>query len=89
MAQYRRYQEVSRIYRAGPLLWVGRQQVMHGEQWVARKTYYCITSILATWVMLRVQLLESLARYLCIDLCGREIDVPEQHLHHAQIGTVI
>ena len=40
-------------------------------------------------VMLGVQLLQALARYLRIDLRGREIDVAEQHLHHAQVGAVI
>src|SRR4029077_21126702 len=40
-------------------------------------------------VMLGVQLLEPLARHVRVDLCGRKIAVPEQHLHHAQVRAVI
>ena len=40
-------------------------------------------------MMLRVQLFESLARDVRVDLCRRKVAVPEQHLHDAQIGTVV
>ena len=39
--------------------------------------------------MLGVQLFETLARHVCVDLCRREVAVPEQHLHDPQIGAVV
>ena len=40
-------------------------------------------------MVLRMQLLEALARDVRVDLGRRDIGVPEQHLHHAQVGAVI
>ena len=39
--------------------------------------------------MLRVQLLQSFARYVRINLRRRNIRMPEQQLHDSQIGAVI
>ena len=36
-----------------------------------------------------VQLLEALARNVRVNLRGRNIRVPQQHLHHAQVCAVI
>ena len=43
----------------------------------------------AARMMLPVQLLHALARDVRVDLRGREVAVPEQHLHHAQVGSVV
>ena len=40
-------------------------------------------------MMLRVQLLESFAGDVGIDLGSGDIGVAKQHLHHAQIRTMI
>src|SRR3990167_8415494 len=40
-------------------------------------------------VVLLVQLPQSLPRYLGVDLRGRNVGVSQQHLHHAQISTVV
>src|SRR6516225_5041595 len=40
-------------------------------------------------MMLRVQLFETLARHVRVDLRRRKVTVPEQHLHDAQIGAVV
>ena len=40
-------------------------------------------------MMLRVQFLQAFARHMRVDLRGREVAVPEQHLHHAQVRAVI
>ena len=37
----------------------------------------------------RGPLLAPLARNVCVDLRGRKITMPEQHLHHTQISAVI
>ena len=39
--------------------------------------------------MLRVQVFQSLARDVRVDLRGRQVAVSEQHLHHPQVGAVI
>src|SRR5262245_25032295 len=39
--------------------------------------------------MLRVQVLETLARDVRVDLSSRKIAVPEQHLHDPQVRAVI
>ena len=44
---------------------------------------------LATWMMFSVQLLQPLARDVRVDLRGGNVRVPEQQLHHPQIGTVV
>jgi hypothetical protein len=36
-----------------------------------------------------MQILEALARHMSIYLCGRQVTMPQQHLHHAQVGTMI
>ena len=40
-------------------------------------------------VMLLMQFIQPLPRYVGIDLGGRQIAMSKQHLHHAQIGTMI
>ena len=40
-------------------------------------------------MMPRVQLLHALPRHMGVNLRRRNIRVPEQQLHHAQIGAVI
>ena len=40
-------------------------------------------------MMLRVQLLQSLPRDVRVDLGRRNIRVPQEQLHHAQIRAVI
>jgi len=42
-----------------------------------------------TRLLFGAQLLEALAHYMLVDLPGREITVPEKHLHHAQICAVV
>ena len=39
--------------------------------------------------MLRVQLLQPLARDVRVDLRGRDVGMAEQQLHDAQIGAVV
>src|SRR5690349_9333414 len=39
--------------------------------------------------MLGVQLLEPLACHVRVDLRRREIAVPKEHLHHAQVGAMV
>ena len=36
-----------------------------------------------------VQFLDPLAGDMCVNLCGRQIAVPEQHLYDTQIGPMI
>lgn len=36
-----------------------------------------------------MHLLQSRTRHMGVDLRRREITVPEQHLHHTQVGAVI
>ena len=36
-----------------------------------------------------MQILQSLARHVGVNLGCRQVTVTEQHLHHTQIGTVI
>ena len=36
-----------------------------------------------------MQLLQALARHVGVDLRGRDVCMAEQHLDHAQVGTVI
>src|SRR5215470_14938896 len=43
----------------------------------------------AARVMLRVQLFETLARHVRVDLRRREVAVPEQHLHDTQICAMV
>ena len=40
-------------------------------------------------MVLCVQCLQAFTRDMGIDLGGIQISVPEQHLHHAQIGAVV
>src|ERR1700687_3019447 len=40
-------------------------------------------------VMLAMERLEALARDVGVDLRGRNVRMPEEELHHAQIGAVI
>ena len=40
-------------------------------------------------MMFRVQLLQSLAGDVRVDLGRRDVGVPEQELHYAQIGAVV
>jgi len=40
-------------------------------------------------MVLRMQLLESLARHMGVDRCGRYIGMPQQHLHRAQASAVV
>ena len=44
---------------------------------------------LTAWMMLRVQIFQALARDVRVDLSGRQITVPEEHLHDAQIRSVV
>src|ERR1700728_1337963 len=43
----------------------------------------------AARMMARVQFLQALAGHVRIDLRGRQVAVPEQHLHHPQIRPVV
>jgi hypothetical protein len=43
----------------------------------------------AAWMVLGVQLFQSCARDLSINLRCREISMAKQHLHHAQIRAVV
>jgi hypothetical protein len=43
----------------------------------------------AARVVLRMQLLQALARHMGVDLRRRQVAVAEQHLHHAQVRTVV
>ena len=36
-----------------------------------------------------MELLQSFACHVSIDLRGRDVGVAEQHLHHAQVGAVV
>ena len=36
-----------------------------------------------------MQLLQPFARHVGIDLRGGNVAVPEQHLHHAQVGAMV
>jgi hypothetical protein len=40
-------------------------------------------------MVLMMQLLQTLSRYMSIDLRGRDVGVAEQQLHHAQVGAVV
>ena len=40
-------------------------------------------------MVLRVQLLQPLARHVRVDLRGRDVRVPSSSLHHAQVGAVV
>ena len=40
-------------------------------------------------MMLRMQALQPLARNVGVNLRCGQIRMPEQHLHHAQIGAVV
>jgi len=40
-------------------------------------------------MMLGMQLFHALARHVRVDLRGRQVAVPEQHLHHTQVRAVI
>ena len=44
---------------------------------------------LAARMVLRVQVLESLRGDMGIDLCRRNVAVPQQHLHYPQVGAMI
>src|SRR5262245_22044030 len=46
-------------------------------------------SLSAARVMLRVELLHPLPRHVRVDLGGREVAVAEQHLHDAQVRSVV
>src|SRR3954469_20669692 len=48
-----------------------------------------VAGVSATRMMLRVQLLQALARYMRIDLRRRDVGVPQEQLDHAQVGAVI
>ena len=39
--------------------------------------------------MLRMNILQSLARDMCVDLRCRNVRMPEQQLHHTQIGAMV
>ncbi|MNH47383.1 hypothetical protein D3C79_1105910 [compost metagenome] len=39
--------------------------------------------------MLGVQLLQTGLGHVGVDLRGRQVAVAQQHLHHAQVGTVV
>src|SRR5580704_10305288 len=43
----------------------------------------------AARMVLGVQFLETLARDVRVDLRGRQVAVPEQHLHHAQVRAMV
>jgi hypothetical protein len=43
----------------------------------------------APWVVPRVQRLQPLARHVGVDRGGGDVCMPEQHLHCAQVGTVV
>jgi hypothetical protein len=43
----------------------------------------------APGMVLRVQIFHSFTRHMGVDLGGGQVAVAEQHLHHAQIGSVI
>lgn len=43
----------------------------------------------AARMMLAMQLLQPFARDMGIDLRGGDVGMPQQHLHHAQIGAVV
>ena len=53
------------------------------------KTRRIATRSLCAGMMHGVQLLQAFARNVGIYLSGRDIGMPEQHLHHAQIGAMI
>ena len=36
-----------------------------------------------------MQLLQALPRYVCINLCGGDLGMSQQHLHYAQVRAVI
>ena len=50
---------------------------------------YKLQVILAARMMQTMQTLQALPRYMCVNLRGRNIRMPQQHLHHTQIGAVI
>ena len=39
--------------------------------------------------MFLVQLLQALARHVSVDRGGRDVGMPEQELHDAQVGAVV
>jgi hypothetical protein len=43
----------------------------------------------AAWMVLRMQRLEPLARHVGVDGGGGNIGMPQQQLHHAQVGPVV
>ena len=43
----------------------------------------------AAWMVLRMQRLEPLPRHVGVDGGGRNIGMPQQQLHHAQIRPVV
>jgi len=45
--------------------------------------------VLPPRMMHRMQLLQPLPRHMRIDLRRRNIRMTQQHLHHAQVGTVV
>ena len=44
---------------------------------------------LSARMMGRVQLLHANLRDMGINLCGRQVAMPQQHLHHAQVRAMI
>ena len=42
-----------------------------------------------SWVVARVKLLKTATGNVYVDLCGGNITVSKQHLHHSQIRSVI
>ncbi len=43
----------------------------------------------SSWMMLRMNMLQSLTRDMRVDLRSRNIRMPQQQLHHAEIRTVV
>ena len=41
------------------------------------------------WMMGRMQGLEARLRHMGIDLGSGQVAMPQQHLHHAQVGAMI
>src|SRR5882724_7727190 len=42
-----------------------------------------------SWVMLTVQLFQALTSHVRVDLCRRQVTMTQQHLHDAQVGTMV
>ena len=58
--------------------------------WVMGKSSFLdMAALFPAGMMLLMQLLQTLARNVGLDLGGCDVTVPQQHLHYAQVGAVI